>query len=473
MSATTHDLVVIGAGPAGMSAALTGAALGLKTLLLDEQPRAGGQIYRNIGAATPAIAQLLGPDYRHGAAIASQLAESSVETRHGTLVWDVDSDLTVTGLQAGQSFQVRAAQLIAATGAMERASPLPGWTLPGVMNAGAAQIALKTSGSIPAGKVVLAGGGPLLLLVATQLLDAGVEVAGLVETSPARNRRDALRHLPAALGASSYLLKGLRMVWRLRKAGITWFTEATELRIEGQHRADALSFICQGRRQRIATDLVLLHHGVVPNTQLGRLLRVEHEWDDAQLAWRPKLDEWGQTSQAGIRIAGDGASIAGALAAEASGAIAALAAAHALGRISAEQREYRERPQRAALATQSRIRPFLDALYRPPEWLINPADETIVCRCEEVTAGRIREMARLGCQGPNQTKFFSRCGMGPCQGRICGLAATQILANALNKRPEDVGAYRIRAPLKPVPMAALASLATPTAATDHNPEETT
>ena len=207
---------------------------------------------------------------------------------------------------------------------------------------------------------------------------------------------------------------------------------------------------------------MLLHHGVVPNTQLTRLLRVEHEWDDAQLAWSPRVNAWGQTSLAGFRVAGDGTSIAGALAAEASGAIAAIGAAHALQRLSDTERDQRAAPALRALARQLRIRPFLDALYRPPEWINTPTDETVVCRCEEVTAGRVREMARLGCQGPNQTKFFSRCGMGPCQGRICGLGVTQILARELGKPPAEVGAYRIRAPLKPVPMSSLASIASTT-----------
>ena len=203
---------------------------------------------------------------------------------------------------------------------------------------------------------------------------------------------------------------------------------------------------------------MLLHHGVVPDTQLSRLLRVEHEWSDAQLAWQPRIDPWGLTSLAGFRIAGDGAGIAGALAAQACGALAALGAAHELGRLSQADRDARAAPLRDALSRQRRIRPFLDALYRPPEWISDPPDETIVCRCEEVSAGRLREMVALGCQGPNQTKFFSRCGMGPCQGRQCGLVVTQVLARALGRPPGEVGAYRIRAPLKPVPLSALAAL---------------
>jgi len=228
--------------------------------------------------------------------------------------------------------------------------------------------------------------------------------------------------------------------------------------VEGVDCAQALRFFAAGRTQRLDASVVLLHHGVVPNTQLTRLLRVAHDWDDMQLCWQPRVDAWGQTSLPGLRIAGDGASIGGALAAEASGTLAALGAAHALQRLTDAQRDARAAPARKTLHKQLRIRPFLDALYRPPVWINTPPDETIVCRCEEVSAGRIREMARLGCQGPNQTKFFSRCGMGPCQGRMCGLVVTQILASALDKPVAEVGAYRIRAPLKPVPLASLTSL---------------
>lgn len=458
----THDLVIIGAGPAGMSAALTAASMGMKTVLLDEQPRAGGQIYRNVTGVDPKVATLLGPDYMHGLSLADRLQRSGIEVHYGAMVWDVARDLTVSVQQDGKSFQLRAPQLIAATGAMERASPIPGWTLPGVLNAGAAQIALKSAGSVPSGPVLLIGGGPLLLLVACQLLEAGATVAGIVETSPSGNRGAAMRHVMGAISTPSYLAKGLRMIWRLRKAGVPWFTQATQLRIEGRERVERVSFIANGNEHQINCSVALLHHGVVPNTQISRLMRVAHTWDSNQIAWRPNVDEWGETSHTGFRIAGDGASITGAIAAEASGEIAAIGAAHALQRINDSEREQRATSARTALSKQLRIRPFLDELYRPPQWINVPADTTIVCRCEEVTAGRVREMARLGCQGPNQTKFFSRCGMGPCQGRVCGLSVTQILADKLGKLPDQVGAYHIRTPLKPIPLASLASMSNKT-----------
>ena len=139
------------------------------------------------------MSALLGADYVHGASLAQQLAASGAEVHHDTLVWDVARDLTVTALHDGRAKSWRAPQLIAATGAMERASPLPGWTLPGVMNAGAAQLAIKSAGVVPAGRIVIVGAGPLVLLVACQLLDAGASVAAVVETAPAANVRAAVR----------------------------------------------------------------------------------------------------------------------------------------------------------------------------------------------------------------------------------------------------------------------------------------
>jgi NADPH-dependent 2,4-dienoyl-CoA reductase/sulfur reductase-like enzyme len=466
-AAFTHDLVVIGTGPAGMSAAMTASACGLRVVALDEQPRPGGQIYRNVTVAPPTVAGMLGRDYRHGATLARRFADSGAEVRHDTLVWDVARDLTVTAQSSGRSFRLRAPQLVMASGAMERPSPLPGWTLPGVLNAGAAQIALKTAAQVPDGRVVLIGGGPLLLLVACQLLQAGAHVVGVVGTSPASNRGRAIRHVPGALAAPAMLAKGLQMLWRLRRAGVPMFDAATDLQIDGApgvpvtdpgQRVRSVSFRAGGKAHTLEADVALLHHGVIPNTQIGRLLRVDHVWNDLQSAWQPVVDAWGQTSLEGFRIAGDGAGISGAPAAEASGAIAAIGAALAIGRLDSEQARERAAPWRARLARQMRIRPFLDALYRPPEWLVDCADDTVVCRCEEVTAGQVREMARLGCEGPNQTKFFSRCGMGPCQGRLCGTTVTQILARELGRTPARVGAYRIRAPLKPVSLDSLAAL---------------
>lgn len=244
----THDLIVIGAGPAGMSAAITAAGLGLNTLVLDEQARPGGQIYRNVSRTSGRMDGVLGPDYVYGRQIVAALEAACVDVRLSSTVWDITPDFCVCALQDGKALQFHAPQLIVASGALERPSPVPGWTLPGVLNAGAAQIAMKSGASIPSGRIVLAGGGPLLLLVACQLLDAGAQLAGIVETSPAANLVHAAPRLLGALRSPKLLAKGLAMTMRLRKAGIPWHKRAEALHIEGQGKAEALSFTAGGQR---------------------------------------------------------------------------------------------------------------------------------------------------------------------------------------------------------------------------------
>ena len=465
------DVLVIGAGSAGMSAAITAAELGLRAIVVDEQSAPGGQIYRGITTVAPAMAARLGPDYTHGRTLADALAASRAVVEAGTTVWDVDADLNVATLRDGVARQIRARHLIAATGALERAVPVPGWTLPGVMFAGAAQLMLKTASSVPSGRVVLAGNGPLLLLVASQLLEAGADVVALAETTGFRQILAGAPHLPRALCAAAYLAKGMAMTRALLRSGVRWIRGVTALSVLGAERAEALEVTSGRGVERIDADLVLLHVGVIPNTQLTRLMRLDHGWDDVQQSWRPRVDRWGRSSNARVSIAGDGAGIGGARVAEASGRIAALDAAFALGRLDEGERDRRAAASHTEVRQHLRIRPMLDAMYPPPAWITTPPDETIVCRCEEVTAGEVRRMTKLGCLGPNQTKAFSRCGMGPCQGRMCGPTVAAILAAENGLDPEEVGQYRIRPPLKPVPIGAIAALAATTRT--HEPSETT
>ncbi|GKS92176.1 FAD-dependent oxidoreductase [Acidovorax sp. SUPP2539] len=452
-----YDLVVIGAGPAGMTAATQAAGLGLKVLLLDEQAQAGGQIYRRVQEAGPQALRVLGDDYATGRALVDGLQASGAETCFGAFVVDVSQQLEVSFQVGGGIRQARARQLVVATGAMERASPFPGWTLPGVMPAGAAQIALKADAVIPSGRVAVAGCGPLFLLVSQQLLRAGADVVVMIETGEPGNARRALPHLPSALRSHRDLLKGLSMMRGLWRARAPWFRGCDALQAIGDERVHAIRFRHRGKLIELAIDTLLVHHGVVPNHQLSRLLGLAHRWSNEQLAWQIECDLYGQTSMPGVFVAGDGASIAGALAAADRGTLAALGAARALGRIGPEELHRAAAAHVAKLRRHTGIRPLLDTLYAPPEWLLEPADDTIVCRCERVSAGTVRDMADLGCAGPNQSKFLSRCGMGPCQGRTCGTSVTQLMAQRLGLSPDEVGAYRVRPPLKPLPLSVIAN----------------
>ncbi len=455
---TEFDIIIIGSGPAGMAAARTSAEGGANVLLVDEQKSPGGQIYRAILDTSEQRQSILGPDYSDGRALALALDHANITITCSATVWRVDEDAAVTYSVAGKAAQAKGRQLIIATGALERPVPVPGWTLPGVMTAGAAQILLKASGIAPE-RAVLAGSGPLLYLIASQLITAGFPPAALVETQSANNFIDAIKHLPGALRGWSYIVKGRDMLSQIRSAGIPRYTGAKDISISGDDAVNGLNFAAKGHRHEIPCDTILLHAGVVANTQITRSLRLDHDWDDRQLCFYPITDDWGMSSNPVIRIAGDGAGIGGAKAAVFSGQLAALGALNALEKLDVQVRDSKAAPLRANLRRETAIRPFLDTLYRPSPEFRTPADEVMICRCEEVTAGDIRGYAKLGCTGPNQAKAFGRSGMGPCQGRYCGLTVTELLAEANGLSQQETGYYRIRAPLKPITLGEIAAFA--------------
>lgn len=454
---TRRDLAIIGAGPAGMAAAAQAAELGLSVALLDEQPRAGGQIYRDVERAAPLRRDILGPDYTYGITLAAALRRDGIEHITGAVTWAIEDRFRISYTKAGRGALIETDRVLLATGALERPMPLPGWTLPGVMTAGAGQILLKQSGLV-ARNAVLVGSGPLLYLIAAQMIRAGTPPAALIETQTRADSMAGARHLGRALRGWRYLAKGLRLLAEITRARVPRYTGASDIAVEGTGKAEAVTFTYKTRFHRIPCGTVLLHHGVVPNTQAARSLNLPHHWDRGQHCFVPELDDWGQTPLEGVYIAGDGAGISGAKAAEYAGKLAALHIASEAGRLTAEDRDQLAAAPRAQLALERAARPFLDAAYPPYAGALLPDNATLICRCEEVTAGDIRHYATLGCLGPNQTKAFGRAGMGPCQGRFCGLSVTAILADATGQSPDETGYYRIRPPLKPVTLGELASM---------------
>jgi len=450
------DIAIIGAGPAGMAAAIAARRHGASVALFDEQPATGGQIYRGITQVTSARLDILGPDYGEGATLASSFATSGARHLAGAAVWQVTSERLVHFLQEGRVQSLQANAVLLCTGAMERPFPIPGWTLPGVLTAGAAQIMLKGSGMAPTSPAVLAGCGPLLYLLGWQYVRAGVPIAAIVDTTDGGDYRRAIRHVAGALAGWQYLKKGLELMATLKKAGVPFYKGATNLHVLGKDSATGIGFESGGMSRTIDTSLVLLHQGVVPNTQFSWSLRAGHIWDEVQLCWSPVTSKWGELDVPGVYVAGDGGGIGGARVAALQGEISGLAAAAQCGHLPLATRDQLAAPLRADIRKNLSIRPFLDALYQPKKANRVPADGTIVCRCEEVTAGDIRSYVELGCTGPNQAKSFGRCGMGPCQGRQCGLTVTEVIADARGVPPTEIGYFRIRPPIKPITLGELA-----------------
>lgn len=461
-AAESRDVIVVGAGPAGLAAAQSVAEHGLTVRLIDEQAAAGGQIWRN---ATQ-VAGRSGPlakSYAGATEALAALRAAGVDHAASATVLDATVDgaaaerVRLTWLSAAHGSRgIRdtvARALIVATGAMERPLLFPGATLPGVMGVGAVQSILKQSGMVPTGKgTVLAGHGPLLLLTLSQILDHGGTVDAVLDFGPGGLGAAGLSGaLPALRGDPKLMAQGAALLWRARRSGVAWYRNVRKLRAVGGDGVEEVSFEAGGKTEHLPCALLAVHDGVIPNTQLTRLLNLDHVWSASQQAYAARCSSEGQTSAPGVWVAGDGAGIAGVTVARLRGGLAGLDVARALGALDEAGFRTRAAPLRRGIARRGPARAFVDRIYAPlpVTALAGSGDETMVCRCEAVTLARIREAIRDGATGPNRVKTFTRCGMGACQGRMCGNALTRIVADTTGAAPGDSGALRIRPPLKP------------------------
>ncbi len=453
------DLVILGAGPAGMSAAIAASRCGLSTIVLDDQPEPGGQIYRAVERrARSGDAANLGQDDAAGAALVEAFRRCGADYRPATQVWQIERDLTVLASHAGVSSALAATAIVIATGAAERPVPIPGWTLPGVMTVGAGQILLKASAMVPPQPLWIAGQGPLPLLYAAQLIEAGMPPSGILDTTPPGALARGWRHLPGALANWRYLAKGLNYLATIKRAGVPLVRHVTEVAARGGGRLTSVRYATRGRVHEVAAATLLLHEGVVPQVQVSQSVGARHIWDDMLQAPVPVLDAWGETSLPGLFAAGDAAGIGGAALAAIRGQRAALRVAHRAGRIDDGQLQELDEATGLKMRRHDQIRPFLNAVFPPRTAIHVPGDDVIVCRCEELSARDIRQAVEAGCVGPNQVKAMTRCGMGPCQGRQCALTLQQIIADARGVPAAVLECLTIRPPLRPITLGELASL---------------
>ncbi len=450
MTAPAQPLIV-GAGPAGVRAAETLVKAGLRPLVVDEAPASGGQIYR----------QRLVADERSSTALYGSEA-SKAETLHRdfaalagrldywpqALLWnlrDGKADVAV----AGTSRKIAYDGLILATGATDRILPMPGWTLPGVFTLGGAQIALKAQGCAIGSRVVFLGSGPLLYLVAWQYLKAGVDVAAVLDTAPFNAKFNLLRGLTLE---PAVILRGMRMTAELRLRGVALHYGVEDVRVEGDRRVEAIMWRQGSRSRTLSCDGIGYGLALRSETQLADLAGCRFRFDQRDRAWLPESDAGGRGSVPGVYLAGDGAAIAGADAAELAGERAGLALL--------EDRGLAHAPERAvaierALSRIGRFRNVLESAFPfPAHWAKDIADETPVCRCEEISAGEVRRaVGNFEISELNRLKAVSRIGMGRCQGRICGSVAAEILAGETGRGIDAVGRLRSQAPVKPIPLA--------------------
>ena len=453
----SYDLIVLGAGPAGISAALSAARHGVRTLLLDGSSLPGGQVYRAVpGEFRIHAPERLGDDFRHGQRLRQALAASAVEIKLEHQVWNVSPGFVVQAVGPSGLFQARSRALIAATGTVERIYPFPGWTLPGVIGLAGATILLKSQQMLPGRRTLVCGSGPLLYSVAAAIVKAGAEVAAVVDAASAG---EWISRLPRMGSRPELLARGARWLWTLRRAGVPILYRSKIVEARGVDAvseaavspADALGRQRAGAgRTTFAVDCVAVGHGLVPGTEVSRLLRATQRYCAEQGGWIAEHDDDGLTSVPNFYVAGDGAGIAGAAAAEESGNLAGLAAARDLGRFDATGHHALVAATRRRRKRAVRFGHAMAEMMRARPGLIDAAtSDVVICRCEEVARATVEAAIAAGAQTLNELKSWTRCGMGPCQGRYCSETAAELIAARTGDRAR-AGQLTARFPLRPL-----------------------
>lgn len=445
--------VIVGAGPAGIRAAEILVEAGLKPIVIDEGFRAGGQIYRR-----PPLDD--GRSYRSRYGSEAHKAEAlhktfdtllgAIDYRPETLVFNItrgDGD-RLDLLSSGSHSQLPYSHLILATGATDRVLPFKGWTKPGVYTLGASQTALKAQGCTVGERVVFMGSGPLLYLVAWQYHHAGAKVAAVLDTAPFASKFH-LAHL--AVYAPRIVALGAYYGLRLKLGGVPIHYNVRPDEVLGDGHVTGIRYRSGGRVREAKCDALAYGFALRPETQLSDLAGCDFHFEERDRAWLPSADRLGRSSREGVYLAGDGAGIAGADAAELRGKLAAIAL---LRDNSLPFDEARERALLTKLDTIYRERLIVEKAFPfPRDWFETITEDVTLCRCEEIAVREAKAVIKAGnTREINRLKALTRVGMGRCQGRMCSAAAAELLASMQEKTPVEAGRIRAQAPVKPIPL---------------------
>lgn len=460
--------VIIGAGPAGINAAITLAEQGIESIIMDENPAPGGAIFRQ---PTKKISLGFSPVIDNKSRQrATRLLENLERYKDKITVYNRAQVLG--GLSEGDSIivlhnnrvtELHYSALFICTGCYERSHPFPGWTLPGVMGVGGMQLQVKSNLVRPGHRVVITGTGPLLLLAAKQFHDAGMEVVGVYE---AGQKMDLYREIPALLADIPLLFDGIKYLSYLKKQGIPvhygWgivgvrgVSEVSEITV-APYDKDWQPLL--NKQEVINADSLAVNYGFTSRTQLTQQLGCAHSYYHDRGGFKPDVDKWHRTSCEKIYAAGDVAGIYGSYVAEVEGKISAYGHLVDLGQINDKEANLLCASLRNNLKRLIKFQHGFSKLSSPKEGLLSlPDKNTVICRCENVTLDKIDNAIATGIGDVTKLKMATRAGMGDCQGKSCGDFCRNYLAKQTQRSQQQIGKLNARFPLAPVTFAAFAA----------------
>ncbi len=460
----TAECVVVGGGPAGLAAARTAARHGVRVLLIDENAELGGQYYRQMPAGFRAPGPGTGGrETVEGRALIEEVRALPVEIQADAVVWGVFDERVLAVSTRDHTERIEAGTLVLAPGAYDRPVPFPGWTLPGVMTAGGAQNLMKAYRVLPGRRVLVAGSGPLLLVVAHYLLSGGAQVVAIAE---AAHMRGLWRYAHRMLPHLNFVQQGYRYRREIEAAGVPFLPGHVIRRALGKETVVTAAIgPCDddwrprpGPERQWDVDAVVVGYGFLSSPELPRLCGCEHRYEPALGGWVPVRNRELESTVPGVFVVGDGAGVAGSAVALAEGHYAGLNVARRLGRLTGRAYSREASRARGVLLHLRGFRRLMDDIFRFGAGIYSLADETTtLCRCEEITEGTALTAIRDGAAHVNEVKAWTRAGMGRCQGRMCGPALAHLVAAAKGMSVADAGVFTARPPVKPVPLEVLAA----------------
>jgi thioredoxin reductase len=450
-----YDVAIIGSGAAGIMSAITLQNDNLKVILIDDSFSLGGQFFKNVEEnQDEKNKKLFGPEYSKGIELINELDINKIVYKGNASVWSIDKSSNIYYSKDNKSYTINAKKIIIATGSQERPYALKGWDKPGVLSATAAQIMLKES-SLIKDDAVFVGSGPLFYYVISQYIDAGAKIKAIIDTTPKINYLKSLKYLPKALKNAGILFKGLGFLLKFRKHKIKVHQFIKNVEFIGENKLQKILF----DNQTIETNLAFIHNGLVPNINLQLQAGCDYEYCNKKRSIDIKVNEFKQSSLDNIFVIGDSQSIKGVEVALIEAKIASLKILYDFNKITIESLDEKLKKYENELNDVSCMRDFLNALYLPSKEILQVNnDETIVCRCEEVKKIDIVKSLKIDSKGLNTIKTFTRCAMGNCQGRFCGLSLLEIVAKQTNTNIEELKYLNIRSPIKPVRIEELVNL---------------
>ncbi len=457
------DLAVLGAGPAGAAAAVLAASLKLRVAVLDAHAVAGGQVYRIIPGVTPTRADA---ERMEGDRLRAQLGAASVVRLFSHRVFHVARDdggfelqaVTPTGVRA-----VRATRLIVAAGAQERHLPFSGWERPGIMGLAAATHLLKAQRVLPGRNVVVAGAGPLLLVVAKAILDGGGRVAAVIDAHP---RSAWFASAADLLSRPDLATRGMSWYRALVTSGVPMHNGVMVQTVTGDPPDLTVSAVRVDRdgAPQSAVPSITVHgdalccgYGLMAATDVTRLLGASHGFDPALGGWHAVIDDDQRTNVPGLYVAGDGAGIAGAAAAPWQGRVAALAVARDVGKLSLPAHAAQATPAKKESLRAARFGAVMTRIANVGNGAVSGiAPEVHVCPCRGITRAAVEDAIERGALTVERLQQATGLGTGACAGRVCEEAAARLIALRTKRPRVEIGQCAARTPLFPDARGAMA-----------------